>query len=344
MTSKAKTNGASKDAASDPETAVATGTDTVPQIRIVFMGTPRFASRILGELLDAGYHVVAVYTRPDRPVGRDQSVSATPVKTLALEHAIPVEQPERLDQAAVEQLKSHKPDLIVVAAYGRILPPAVLALPGFGCLNVHASLLPRWRGASPVQNAILAGDQESGVTLMQMEEGLDTGPVVARRAVPLSAAETTETLLDRLSLVGSELLLETLPRYVARTIEAAPQDESQATLCQIIERADGQVFWNEEAEAIERKARAFTPWPGVFCFFSQDGARKRLKLLTVSCQRVQPENPHRLGEVFELGEKVGVQCGSGVLFLEQVQPEGKTPMEIREFVRGYPAFVGSMLS
>ncbi len=337
MTRQAKTAPAS-------EAPLPAGHDRVPQVRIVFMGTPRFAGRILEDLLTDGYNVVAVYTRPDRPTGRDQAVAASPVKEVATAHALPVEQPERFDEETLSRLHQWRPDLVIVAAYGRILPEAVLRLPGFGCLNVHASLLPRWRGASPVQNAILAGDRESGVTLMQIDAGLDTGPLLARRAVPLAATETAESLLERLSSTGSELLRETLPRFVARELEPVPQNEAEATLCQIIERADGQVFWNEEAEAIERKARAFTPWPGIFCFFEQDGIRKRLKLLSVACQKVQPETKRRLGEVFELGERVGVQCATGVLFLERVQPEGKTPMDIREFLRGYPAFLGSVLS
>lgn len=318
----------------------------VPQIRVVFMGTSPFAATILSSIADAGYHLVAVYTQTDKPVGRKQELRPSAVKTLATERlsGVPLEQPERWDESAIDKLKEYQPDLILVAAYGRILPAAVIDLPGFGCVNVHASLLPRWRGASPIHNALLAGDAETGITLIRMEASVDSGPIIAASALPIDPEDTTATLSEKLAQVGADLAVAILPRWIGREIEPVAQDEARVTLCQLIEREDGRIFWNEDALTLGRRFRALTPWPGLFTFWKQGDTATRLKITDLSVQKTDPETKRPLGTVFEIGEHVGVQCGEGVLLLRTVQLEGKKPSDIRDFVSGYPEFVGSVLA
>jgi methionyl-tRNA formyltransferase len=314
-----------------------------PRIRIVFMGTPAFAATVLKTLIDGRYHIVAAYAQPDKAAGRKQEVQGSPVKLLAQACGIPVEQPSRLDSEAIERLSGYRPDLIVVAAYGKILPKAVLGLPGFGCINVHASLLPELRGASPVQNALLQGKQETGVTIMLMDEGVDTGDILAQAPVAIGPHDTAPELSARLAETGARLLAETLPAWIERKIEPCKQDASKATLCQLIEREDGRIFWTDDAESVYNRFRALSPWPGIFGFWKRDGQILRLKFHAISFQKRNPQMPRHLGEVFEVGEKVGVQTSSGIIFLDEVQLEGKTRTPVGEFVKGYPQFVGSIL-
>ncbi len=313
------------------------------KIRVVFMGTPEFAAVMLDGLIDDGYNVVGVVTKPDKPAGREQEPVASRVKEVALEHSLSIEQPEKLDEEAIKKIALWKPDLIVVAAYGKILPQSVLDIPGFGCINVHASLLPKWRGASPIQNALLAGETETGVTIMLMDKGMDTGDIIAQERTDIGPDETKELLLLRLTGLGRDLLLRTLPVWVRRTISATPQDGSQATLCQLIERNDGHIVWTDDAESIYNRYRALFPWPGIFAFWKKDDGLLRLKLHKVSYQKQSPQAGYPLGQVVEVGEKVGVQAGSGIIFLEEIQLEGKTRMGIAEFVRGNQEFIGSNL-
>lgn len=307
------------------------------------MGTPRFAETILCDLLESNVSVVAVYTQPDRPSGREQEVIQSPVKKLAESKNIPVEQPPRLDDTAIDTLSSYKPDIVIVAAYGKILPEKMLGIPRFGCVNVHASLLPRWRGASPIQNALLAGDTETGVSIILMDRGMDTGPLLGRTSVPIAPDDTTETLLPKLTKQGSSLLLSILPQWIEKKIEPVPQQEAGATLCQLIERGDGKIIWSDEALAIYNRFRALTPWPGIFTFWKKDGSLLRVKLHRISLQKKSPETKHELGQVFEIGEKVGIQTSEGVVLVDEIQLEGKDRLAIGDFVRGYPDFVGSIL-
>ncbi|NTW13753.1 MAG: methionyl-tRNA formyltransferase [Candidatus Moranbacteria bacterium] len=308
------------------------------------MGTPDFSGKIFSSLLDAGYHIVAAYTKPDRESGRDRKIVPSPVKQIALTRGIPVEQPSRFDTDVIATLRGYKPDLIIVAAYGKILPKAVLDLPGFGCVNVHASLLPRWRGASPIQNALLAGDTETGVTIMLMDEGIDTGDILSAKKTAISFDDTNRTLLEKLAGVGTEILSETLPGWVERYIEPKAQDGSQATVCQLIEREDGRIFWNSTALEIWNRYRGLTPWPGIFSFWKQkDEGFIRLKLTRISIQRTDPAVRREFGEVFESGEKIAIQTGEGLIFVEEIQAEGKSPMPIRDFLNGRPDLIGSVL-
>ncbi len=315
-----------------------------PDIRVVFMGTPEFSKDILEGLLDCDYHIVACYTRPDKPVGRKQELMLSPVKRISIERNIPVEQPIRFDAAAIDQLRSYHPDLVVVAAYGRLLPEHALSVPKFGCLNVHTSLLPRWRGASPVQNALLAGDTGTGVTIIRMDVGMDTGPILAQEAFHIRDNDTRDSLLSRMTEDGIRLLADSIPRWVEHRITPREQDGSQATLCQLIEREDGHIFWSESAESVLNRYRALHPWPGIFTFWNRTEGLLRLKLVRISIQKSDPSASHSFGEVFQSGEKIAVQTGVGLVFIEEVQPEGKNAMPIRDFLNGRPDFIGAILT
>jgi methionyl-tRNA formyltransferase len=314
-----------------------------PKIRIIFMGTPPLAASILAELVENKYTIVGVITKPDSPVGRGQEMKASAVKQKALAYGLPIEQPEKLDQEAIEKIQSLKPDLIIVAAYGKILPPKILQIPGFGSINVHTSLLPQWRGASPIQNALLAGATETGVTIMLMDEGMDTGDILAQKKINIAPDETRESLMSRLTEEGKSLLMETVPLWVKRKITATPQDNVRATLCQLIEREDGHILWTNNAESIYNRYRALFTWPGIFSFWKKDGELLRLKLHQIAYQKHSPQVSYPIGQVFELGEKIGVQTGSGVIFLEEVQLEGKNRMPVTEFLLGNKEIIGGFL-
>jgi methionyl-tRNA formyltransferase len=318
--------------------------DLVPKIRVVFMGTPVFAEIILNALIEKQYNVVAVYTRPDKAVGRAQTIQESPTKKLALQHGIAFEQPDTFNDEVLEKLQTYEPDVIIVAAYGKILPKTVLSIPGFGCVNVHPSLLPKFRGPSPIQNALLSSEQSTGVTIMLMDEGMDSGDILAQEIIPIDPDESFPALLEKLAKASVTLLLKTLPLWIERKITPRKQDTSQVTLCQLIEREDGHVLWTNEALSIYATFRALTPWPGLYSLWKRDNDQLlRLKLTRITYQKHSPQMAHHLGEVFELGEKIGVQASQGVIFLEEVQLEGKTIVSIQEFIKGYPQFIGSVL-
>lgn len=318
--------------------------NTIPETSIVFMGTPTFAAELLQSLIEAGYKVIGVVTQTDKPFGRKHETKSTPVKEVAEKASIPVFQPEKLDETARKTLSDWKPDLLVVAAYGKILPPNFLKIPSLGSVNVHASLLPRWRGASPIQNALMAGDAATGITLMQMDEGMDTGKIIAQKSLDIAPDETAKELSDRLTPLAAELLLETLPQWIDQSITAEPQPSQGTTLCQLIEREDGRIFWTSPAEEIYNRYRGLTPWPGVFTFWKQGEDFTRVKLQRLSLQKTSPMSETPVGTVFEVGEKIGVRTGEGVIFLEEIQIEGKEAMSLPTFLNGNPDFVGSVLA
>ncbi len=306
------------------------------------MGTPEFAVPSLAALLRSSYQVVAVYTQPDKKAGRGQSVAFSPVKQLALSQELEVVQPDSLKVAGtVEKLASFAPDLIVVAAFGQILPPEILALPKFGCLNVHPSLLPRYRGASPIATAILQGDEITGVTIMLLDVGLDSGPILSQREVSISADDTTGSLAVKLAQAGAQLLMETLPLWIDARIQAQPQEESRASYSKVITKGDGEMDWRLPALDLWRRVRAFDPWPGCYAWWRG----KRLKLGKVV--PLYGEKSGEPGKVIALSPPapatVGVETGDGVLGLLRVQLEGKHEMSAEEFVRGQREFIGSNL-
>jgi methionyl-tRNA formyltransferase len=306
------------------------------------MGTPEFAVPSLAALLRSSYQVVAVYTQPDKKAGRGQSVAFSPVKQLALSQELEVVQPDSLKVAGtVEKLASFAPGLMVVAAFGQILPPEILALPKFGCLNVHPSLLPRYRGASPIATAILQGDEITGVTIMLLDVGLDSGPILSQREVSISADDTTGSLAVKLAQAGAQLLMETLPLWIDVRIQAQPQEESRASYSKVITKGDGEMDWRLPALDLWRRVRAFDPWPG--CYTLWHG--KRLKLGKVV--PLYGEKSGEPGKVIALSPPapatVGVETGDGVLGLLRVQLEGKREMAAADFVRGQRDFIGSLL-
>ncbi len=303
--------------------------------RIVFMGTPDFALPSLKALI-THHDVVGVVTQPDRPVGRKGVLTPPPVKLLALQHGIPVIQPEKVRQPdAVAWLEAARADAFVVAAFGQLLPQRILDIPAKGCLNVHGSLLPRWRGAAPIQAAIRAGDAETGITLMLMDAGLDTGPMLAKRSIPINRTDTAETLYPILAQLGADLLVETLPAYLAGELFPQPQNEDEVTYAPQISKQDGLINWQEPAIVIERLVRAYTPWPSTYTTWEG----RQLKITDAAAK----DGHAAQGTVVRSANEIGVGCGEGILILNEVQPEGKKPMKALDFVNGYPAFVGATL-
>jgi methionyl-tRNA formyltransferase len=306
----------------------------------MFMGTPAFAVPSLAALVDGGYDVVAVVTQPDAPAGRGKTLSQSSVKQFALSRGLRVLQPESLKPLdIVEQLRSYQPDLIIVAAFGQILRQNVLDLPKHGCINVHASLLPRWRGASPISAAIAAGDEVTGVTIMLMEAGLDSGPILSQRSEPIHPDDTTGALTERLAHIGAALLVETLQRYLSGKITPQRQDESRVTLAGRLKKQDGRIDWTRSAVEIERHVRAMQPWPSAFT--SWQG--RQLKVLKSQVTNHESRVIGPPGAVHAQSNKVIVQCGEGVLELLEVQPEGKRAMNADDFARGQPRLDGDVL-
>ncbi len=306
--------------------------------RIVFMGTPEFAVPVLDALTRTPHEIVGVFTRQDKPAGRGGKLQASPVKQLAQTRNLPIHQSKTLRNAeALALLRDLAPDVIIVAAYGLILPPNVLAIPPHGCINTHASLLPRHRGAAPIPAAILAGDSETGITLMQMDEGIDTGPILAQRAIPIADDDTTGTLTAKLARLAADLLIEQLPRILAGEIVPQPQNESRATLTKTIRKEDGLIAWTQPAMEIARRARAFNPWPSAFTFWN--GAQLKILRVDPSAGKIDAEP----GRVMKVQDKIAVATGDGALILREVQLAGKRAMTIEEFVRGQKNFVGAVL-
>ena len=301
-------------------------------MRIVFIGTGDIGVPTLQALLKSEHEVIRVVTQPDKPIGRAQLVEPPPIKKALSATEIPVLQPARIkDRQAIEEIRSLKPDVIVVMAYGQILPRDVLEIPEIGCLNLHASLLPRWRGAAPIQAAIAAGDREIGITVMYMDEGLDTGDILVQRTINILPSDTGGALHDRLAGVAPETLLESLDLLAKRKAPRTPQDNAVATYAPKLKREDGKIDWSDPADAIERKIRAFDPWPGAFMTVSTDGTRN-LKIFsaTVIDLRGKP------GKILRSEAELVVAAGEGALSLGEVQLEGKRRMSAMEFLCGHP--------
>nr|WP_275446887.1 methionyl-tRNA formyltransferase [Pseudoalteromonas sp. McH1-42] len=297
-------------------------------MRIVFAGTPDFAAKHLAALIASHHDVVAVYSQPDRPAGRGKKLKASEVKTLALEHDLPVYQPQSLksDDAQAE-LAALNADVMVVVAYGLLLPKAILDTPRLGCLNVHGSILPRWRGAAPIQRAIWAGDKETGVTIMQMDEGLDTGDMLHIATCPIDEDETSASLYNKLAELGPDALVATLDKLAAGTLNAEPQDDAQANYAKKLSKEEANIDWQLDALQIERNIRAFNPWP--VCYTQMQGQTVKIWQAQVVSNKGTP------GQVLSADKNgITIACGEQALTITQLQPQGKKPMSAQDFLNG----------
>ena len=306
--------------------------------RIVFFGTPHFAVPSLAALIEGADEVVGLVCQADRPAGRGQKMQAPPTKELALEHGIPVAQPRTLRGGDFsEQLATWKPDLIIVAAYGRILPTAILTLPQHGCINVHASLLPKYRGAAPIQWAIACGEQVTGITIMQMNEEMDAGDILLVRETPIGAAETGGELSERLANLGATALQQALESLAAENLEPSPQDHANATFAPKIKKADGLIDWTSPALDIANRCRAFNPWPSIY-------TRHAGKLLKIHrAEARMADHTMAPGVVISCGETIDIATGQGTLAIRELQAEGRKRLQARDFSRGGALQVGTRL-
>lgn len=313
--------------------------------RVIFMGTPEFSISALNMLVAEQYNVVAVVTQPDRPVGRKRVLTPPPVKEAALQHNIPVLQPEKIQEALAE-LKALAPDIIITAAYGQILPPSILNLPRHGCINIHASLLPRYRGGAPIQYAIMNGDEVTGVTIMYMAEGLDSGDIISQVEVPIAHEDDVGTMFHKLSIAGAELLKTTLSPLLAGQLQAQPQDERLATYAPNIRRKDEMIDWHKSALQIYNHVRALHPWPISYTLWNGE----RLKIW--QCQLPSERHESRLdafvdavpGTVLQAtAEGIEVKTGDGCIWLTKIQPAGKRAMAVAQFIQGSDMPAGTVL-
>ena len=297
-------------------------------LRIIFAGTPDFAARHLQALIDSEHQIVGVYSQPDRPAGRGKKLKASEVKALALEHDLPVFQPQSLKtDEALEELSSLNADIMIVVAYGLILPKAILDAPRLGCLNVHGSILPRWRGAAPIQRAIWAGDQQTGVTIMQMDEGLDTGDMLHISRCPIDSTETSASLYTKLAELGPDALIDTINRLANGDITPEPQNDADANYAKKLSKDEANIDWSMDAEQIERNIRAFNPWP--VCFTQMRGNTVKIYQANVV------EQSGAAGTVLASDKNgIVVACGKHALSISELQPQGKKPMAINDFLNG----------
>ncbi len=318
-------------------------------MKVAFAGTPEFAQAALLQLLQSGFNVPLVLTQPDRPAGRGMRLQASPVKQTALAHNIPVEQPRSLrlegkypQEAAQAQAALHaaQPDILVVAAYGLLLPQWVLDLPRLGCLNIHASLLPRWRGAAPIHRAIEAGDAHTGITLMQMDIGLDTGDILQMQSIPIAADDTTATLHDKLATLGAQMLVQALAQLQNSTLPRQPQPEQGVCYAHKIEKSEAQLDWTQAAATLERRIRAFNPFPIALTYApGPTGKAEAIKIWGASLSPLARPKTARAGQVISVQQGIHIACGTdsdgGVLCLHTLQRAGGKPMPAADFLRGF---------
>ena len=315
-------------------------------MRIIFMGTPEFSVPYLERLVELGYQVVAVYTQPDRPTGRGRGLNPSPVKQFALSTGLAVYQPESLrSEETLDEMADLSPDLIFIVAYGLLLPQRVIDLPSKGCLNVHPSLLPRHRGPSPIAGAILSGDTETGVTIMLIDAGMDSGPILSQESLNIDPTDTTTSLSERLRALGLRMMEKTIPLWLKSEIAPRPQDESLVTVTRMARKEDGEMDWSLPAIELWRRVRAYHPWPGVYTRW------KGRILKIVDAMPLEVDTLNDTGLVLSYtdsetltGQRVGVQTGSGLLELRVVQLEGGKTMTASDFVRGHKDFLGSILT
>lgn len=306
------------------------------KLKIIFLGTPEFAVLSLEKLINSEFKPELVITQPDKPVGRHQELKPPPVKKVAINNGLEIWQPESLKNLNSEDNSKFNCDLAIVVAYGKIIPEEILKLPRLGFINIHPSLLPKYRGSSPIQNAILNGDKESGVSLILLDKELDHGPILAQEKIKLTPDETASSLHDKLANLSADLLINAIPEYAQDKIKPQIQDDSKAIFTEQLSREDGQINWQKSANEIERQFRAFHPWPGVYTFWDE----QRLKVLDL----IKVEHEGKPGEIFVKNDELGVNCQTGAVILKKVQLEGKKAMEINGFIKGQREIEGRVLA
>lgn len=314
------------------------------KIKTIFMGTPDFAVPGLKSLIDDSYFdIIAVFTQPDKPVGRKQILTPPPIKVLAQEFNIPVYQPDKI-KPEVSNIAALEAELIVVIAYGKIIPQAILDLPRFGCVNVHASLLPKYRGSACLNAPIINGDDKTGITIMKMDAGMDTGPILLQKEIKLEGQETLSFVHDSLSALGAQALPEVLKNWIGGKIISQVQDETKTTYVQKLKKEDGKISWSKSAVEIERLVRGLNPWPGTYTITAKDSplSNKIIKILEVS-NNVLKSNSNKIGEIFLSEGNLAIQCGQDSLHILKLQIEGGKPLEAKEFLRGNSNLAGCIL-
>lgn len=308
-------------------------------MKVLFMGTPDFAAGVLESIYEAGHEIVAVVTQPDKPKGRGKEMAMSAVKEYALSKNLCILQPVRIKaEEAVETLREYDADIFVVAAFGQILSKEILDMPRFGCINVHASLLPKYRGASPIQWSIMCGEEETGVTIMQMDEGLDTGAMLTRVVVPITSEDTGESLFNKLAVAGAKLCVDTLTEIEKGNINPVPQDEESVTYAKLLTKQMGEIDFSKKSIEIERLIRAFTPWPGTYTHLNG----KTLKIQKAFCDEKNFDRED--GEIVSVtSDEIVISCGEGCLKVTELQLEGKKRMSAHDFLLGYKIAEGTML-
>lgn len=313
--------------------------NSLKNLRIVFMGSSDFSAEIFISLVDAGASIIAAYTQPDKKIGHKQILQKTSVKIIAEKNNIPVFAPHEFDAETISSFQDLRPDLVVLVAYGKILPAAILESPRFGAINIHPSLLPKFRGPSPIQNALLQGEKITGTTIMKMDEGIDTGDILRQEKITVGPNETYPELAKKLSGISARLLPETISDWVSGKIKPVQQDDSAATYCELIRKNDGKIDWQESAQAIYDKYRAFKLWPGVFATWNTK--RVRLNKISLAAEKINVR--YSPGEIFKFDGTIYAGAGNGCIRLEEIQIEGKAPVKINDFINGYPRFLGAKL-
>ncbi len=318
--------------------------NSLDKIKIIFFGTPEFAIPALEKIIgDKGFEILAVVTAPDKPLGRKQTLTPPPIKILAQKNKIPVFQPKRIENFKF-QISNCEPDLIIVCAYGQIIHQEILNITKYGCLNIHPSLLPKYRGPSPIQGAILNGEEETGVSIILLDEKMDHGPVIANCKLQITNCNYEE-LSKKLADLGAQLLVEIIPQWINKKIKPAPQNDAEATFTKIIKKGDGKIDWQKSAQKIENQIRAFYPWPGSFALWHSPKKNNDLKIKIIRAKaESSKQNTFPAGKIFiNAAKKISISCGNGYLILKKIQLEGKKEMSVEEFIKGCLEFIGSIL-
>ncbi len=317
---------------------------SIKPIKTIFIGTPDFAVSSLKALIkDNNYDILAVVTQPDKKIGRKHVLTYSPVKKQAQQHNIPILQPSNISEIK-QRLKEYQPDVIIVVAYAQKIPQDILNIPRYGIFNVHSSLLPKYRGAACIQKPLLNGDKKTGVTIMKMDNGLDTGNILTQKEIPLTKQDTASSILDKLAEIGARTLPLAIKDYIQGKLELTPQDDSLAIYVTTLKKEDGKIDWEKSAEKIERMVRALNPWPGAYSYIKYPRDKKTIIKILETNSKALNINQYQAGTLFTNDQNIlGIQCGSNALEIKKIQPEAKLPMSGQEFLQGYIQLIGKLL-